>query len=602
MPQPAKTRMPGTSNLDGINPTGSIGNYRWVICALLFFATTINYVDRQILSLIKEILDQELGWSNADFGRVNGAFQGAYGIGLLCFGWFIDRYGTKIGYAVSIAAWSVAAVGHALVGSVGGFFAARVALGLGEGGNFPSAIKAIALWFPKRERAFATSIFNSGTNVGAIVAPALVPWIAFTFGWRAAFIAAGIAGFFWLFLWIPFYDVPAKIKRLTRAERDHIHSDVDEKSANAVGEKADRGAMAAVFSSRGRSPRAALWGLGLALAGMSLVFAFVVVDLFTVLGRTGEILSIVILIGWAAVATWALLALQVRRVHDLGRGGFSIVPSLALGGILAAALAWLWLRQGIFIPADWLKMLSLLPLPLAAGAFAILGFTNGASGANRFGPEELEPGLLSHPQTWSFIVAKFMTDPIWWFFLIWLPDYFKKTRGLDIKKSWLHLVTIYAIITVLSIAGGWLTGYLAKRGWTVTRARKTGMFLFACCVVPILGVTYVGDWMAVLLIALAGAAHQAWSANLFTTVSDMFPKRAIASVTGLGGLAGAFCGIFFPIYCGKLLDKFTAAGNVTGGYAILFGICAFAYLLTFVVHHLLAPRFELVDLKMTHRT
>jgi MFS family permease len=598
MPQTARTEMPGTTDPDGRNPTGSMGNYRWTICALLFFATTVNYIDRQILSLIKEILDQELGWSNADFGRVNGAFQGAYGIGLLCFGWFIDRYGTKIGYGVSIAAWSVAAVGHALVGSVAGFFTARVALGLGEGGNFPSAIKAVALWFPKRERAFATSIFNSGTNVGAIIAPALVPWIAFTFGWRAAFVAAGLAGFLWLFLWIPFYDVPDKSRRLARAERDFIHSDADAQTADAVGDKAGPGMMATFFSFAGRSSKATLWGLGLALAGLSLVFAFVVVDLFTVLGRTGDIISLVISVCWAAVATWGLLALQVRRLHDLDRSASSLTISLALGGVLAAALAWVCLRQGIFSPADWLKMLSLLPVVLAAGAIGVLGFTQGTSGTNRFGPETAEPGLLSHPQTWSFIVAKFMTDPIWWFFLIWLPDYFKKTRGLDIRKSWLHLVTIYAIITVLSIAGGWLTGYLAKRGWTVTRARKTGMFLFACCVLPILGVTYVGDWMAVLLIALAGAAHQAWSANLFTTVSDMFPKRAVASVTGLGGLAGAFCGIFFPIYCGKILDKFTATGNVTGGYAILFGICAFVYLVTFAVHHLLAPRFELIDLKI----
>ena len=355
--------------------------------------------------------------------------------------------------------------------------------------------------------------------------------------------------------------------------------------------------MATFFSFAGRSPKATLWGLGLALAGLSLVFAFVVVDLFTVLGGLGNIISLVISIIWAAVATWGLLALQVRRLHDLGRSAASLVFSLALGGVLAAALAWICLWRGYFIPADWLKMLSLLPVALAAGAIGVLGFTRGIAGANRFGPEELEPGLLSHPQTWSFIVAKFMTDPIWWFFLIWLPDYFKKTRGLDIRQSWLHLVIIYAIITVLSIAGGWLTGYLAKRGWTVTRARKTGMFFFACCVLPILGVTYVGDWTAVLLIALAGAAHQAWSANLFTTVSDMFPKRTVASVTGLGGLAGAFCGIFFPIYCGKILDKFTAAGNVTGGYAILFGICAFVYLVTFGVHHLLAPRFEPIDLR-----
>jgi ACS family hexuronate transporter-like MFS transporter len=430
---------PGTTSTSSIGT--KIGNYRWVICALLFFATTINYIDRQILSLIKPILDDQLHWTNAQFGMVNSFFQGAYGIGLISFGWFIDKFGTKIGYAVSIAAWSVAAIGHSLVGSIGGFINARIALGFGEGGNFPSAIKAVALWFPKKERALATSIFNSGTNVGAIIAPAIVPWIAFKWGWQAAFVAAGIAGFLWLFLWIPFYNVPDKIKSLSQAEHDYIHSDKDEVAGDTA-----------------KKPS---WG-----------------------------------------------------------------------------------------------------------------------------------SLLKYRQTWSFIFAKFMTDPVWWFFLIWLPDYFKKTRGLDIKVSWVHLVTIYTIITVLSIFGGWITGNLTKRGWTVTRARKTGMFIFACCVLPIFAVTTVGDWPAVLLIGLAGAAHQAWSANLFTTVSDMFPKNAVASVVGIGGLAGAAGGMLFPYFCGLMLDKYTAAGNVTAGYAILFSICAFAYLVTFAFHHLLAPRFE----------
>jgi MFS transporter, ACS family, hexuronate transporter len=419
-------------------------NYRWIVCALLFFATTINYIDRQILALIKPILDVELGWTNEQYGLVNSAFQGAYGIGLLFFGWFVDRFGTKIGYAVSIAAWSIAAMGHGAVSSVRGFVMARMSLGLGEGGNFPSAIKGTALWFPKRERALATSIFNSGSNVGAIVAPALVPWIALTYGWQMAFVAAGIAGFVWLAFWIPLYNVPEKVKSVSPQEYSIITSDVDDNNTTTK--------------------------------------------------------------------------------------------------------------------VSWIK-------------------------------------LLKFRQTWSFIVAKFLTDPIWWFFLIWLPDYFSKTRGLHIKQSWVHLVTIYSIITVLSIMGGWLTGYLNKRGWSISKARKTGMLLFAVCVLPILLVTSVNDWAAVLLIALAGAAHQAWSANLFTTVSDMFPKFAVASVIGMGGLAGALGGMYFPIYCGKMLDEFTAAGNVTAGYAILFSICAFAYLVAFAIHHLLVPQLKSVDLK-----
>ena len=424
----------GTNAGDGA--TGAIGRYRWVVCGLLFLATTINYIDRQILALVKEFLDQELGWTNEQFGMVNSAFQGAYAVGLLAFGWFVDRFGTKIGYAVSLVLWSLAAIGHAAVGSVRGFFVARIALGASEGGNFPSAIKAVALWFPKKERAFATALFNSGTNVGAIVAPALVPAIALAFGWRSAFVFAGVTGFLWLFLWIPFYDVPEKRKGLDPAELAHIRSDADEGGS-------------------GGTP-----------------------------------------MGWGA-------ALKLRA-------------------------------------------------------------------------------------TWAFIVAKFMTDPVWWFFLIWLPDYFKKTRGLVIKQSWVHLVTIYAIVTVLSIAGGWLTGHLTKRGWSVTRARKTGMFLYALCVLPILGATSVGDWPAVLLIGLAGSAHQAWSANLFTTVSDVFAKKDIATIVGLGGMAGSVGGILFPWFSGWLLDRMPA----TQGYAILFAICASAYLLAFGVPPLLAPRLE----------
>jgi ACS family hexuronate transporter-like MFS transporter len=422
-----------------------IGN-RWTVCALLFFATTINYIDRQILSLLKPILDEQLHWTNAEFGLVNSAFQGAYGLSLLGFGWFIDRFGTKIGYTVSIAAWSVAAMGHALVGSVGGFIWARLALGLGEGGNFPAAIKTVALWFPKRERALATSIFNAGTNVGAIVAPAIVPWMAFTWGWQSAFIAAGLAGFVWLFFWIPWFQLPETMKGLTSQELSLIRSD------------------------------------------------------------------------------------EVAGVPESGE------------------------------KLPWGK-------------------------------------LLGYRQMWAFIIPKLITDPVWWFFLIWLPDFFKQTRGLDIKKSWVLLVTIYSIVTVLSIAGGWVTGHLAKMGWSMNRARKGGMLLFALCVVPILAVTGASDWGAVLLIGLAGAAHQAFSANLFTTVSDSFPKQAVASVIGIGGMAGAIGGMLFPFVTGILLDSYKASGNVAAGYGILFAFCAGAYLFSLLILQLLNPRLEPVHLK-----
>jgi ACS family hexuronate transporter-like MFS transporter len=419
--------------------------HRWAVCGLLFFATTINYIDRQILSLIKPILDDQLHWTNAEFGMVNSAFQGAYGVSLLIFGWLIDKYGTKIGYAISIAAWSLAAMGHALVGSVGGFLWARVALGLGEGGNFPAAIKATAIWFPKKERALATSLFNSGANVGAILAPAIVPWLAFKFGWQSAFLAAGAIGFLWLFLWMPWFETPDKKPALPKEELAWIQSDREEVQAQKIP-----------------------WGQ-----------------------------------------------------------------------------------------------------------------------------------LLGYRQTWGFILPKLITDPVWWFFLIWLPDFFKQTRGLDIKKSWVLLVTIYSIVTVLSIAGGWVTGYLAKRGWSINRARKAGMLLFSLCVVPILAVTGASDWGAVLLIGLAGAAHQAFSANLFTTVSDSFPKQAVASVIGIGGMAGAIGGMLFPIVTGVLLDSYKAAGNVAAGYGILFAFCAGAYLFSLILLQLLNPRLEPVQIKIS---
>jgi ACS family hexuronate transporter-like MFS transporter len=421
-----------------------VGHFRWFICALLFFATTINYFDRQILSLLKpDYLDPLIGWNKEQFGWVNSAFQCAYAAGLFFFGWFVDKYGTKLGYAVSIAAWSLAAAGHALVSTFTGFLAARVFLGLGEGGNFPAAIKSTAQWFPKMERAFATSIFNSGANVGALLAPAIIPLLAIHFGWQSAFLAAGVAGFIWVIAWFLFYELPRRHSFASPAEVAYIESDRDPENSG-----------------------------------------------------TGKV--------------------------------------------------------------PWLT-------------------------------------LLRYRQTWSFITAKFLTDPVWWFFLIWLPDFFKETRHMDLNAMGTPLIVIYAIVTVLSIVGAYLVGWLIQRGWSVNRARKSGMFFFALCVFPIFLVTHVGLWGMVALIGLAGAAHQAWSANLFTTVSDMFPKRAVASVVGLGGVAGSAGGMMFPILSGKLLDHFAALGKITQGYAILFAICGFAYIVAFAINSLLAPKFDPID-------
>lgn len=409
---------------------------------MLFIATTILYIDRQILSLLKGTLDRELGWTNEQFGDVTGAFQAAYGIGLLGYGWFVDRFGVKIGYAMTIASWSLAAMGHSLVHSVRGFMYARGALGFAESGNFPSAIKAVAQWFPKKERALATAIFNSGANVGPVLAPATIPFIAAAYGWRSTFLVVGAIGILWQAGWWRFYETPERQKRLSAGELAYIQSDADEKP----------------------------------------------------------------------------------------------------GGKMS------WLR------------------------------------------------LLKHRQTWAFAAAKLLTDPVWWFFLFWLPDYFKKSRGLDIKDSWVYLVFIYGIVTLLSIFGGWVTGFLVRVGWSVSRARKTGMFFFALCVTPIYFATRSGVWGAVVLIGLAASAHQAWSANLFTTVSDIFPKKAVASVVGIGGLAGSIGGMYFPHFTGHLLDHYEKVNQPTAGYSILFSICACAYMAAFILNHLLAPRFDPIRL------
>ena len=416
-------------------------SHRWVILALLFFATTINYVDRQILALLKPMLDAELGWTNEQYGYVNSAFQAAYAFGLVGFGWFIDRFGVKIGYAVSIFAWSAAAAAHALVGSVSGFRWARVALGVGEGGNFPAAIKTVAQWFPRSERAFANALFNSGTNIGALIAPAVIPLMALNYGWRSTFVVAGLLGVVWIFFWIPLFKEAPKL-------------DDEEITSN-------------------------------------------------------------------------------RKV-------------------------------------PWLS-------------------------------------LLGKRQAWAYMMAKFLTDPVWWFYLIWLPDYFKKEQHLDLKAlgtvpslldpaaffGWMFsqpLVVLYSIVTVLSIFAGWLVKRFAESGFDIVKVRKTSMLIFALCSLPIFFVRGLGMWQAVMLIAFAASAHQAWSASIYATISDTFPKKAVASVSGLGGFAGSIGGMIFPIVAGMVLDA-----NPSGGYAVLFSFCAFAYVVAFAIHHILVPKLEMAD-------
>lgn len=424
----------------------TIGKYRWGICALLFFATTINYLDRQVLGLLKPMLEKEFSWTESDYGNIVMAFSATYALGLLFFGRIVDAIGTKMGYTVSIIVWSIAAMAHALAKTTFGFGIARAFLGLGEAGNFPVAIKSVAEWFPKKERALATGIFNSGANIGAVVAPAVVPWLAGTYGWQEAFIWTGVVGFIWLIFWWFMYEVPAKHKKLSKAEFDHIHSD------NAPG-----------------------------------------------------------------------YVTETKKVP--------------------------WVR------------------------------------------------LFSIRQTWAFVFGKLLTDPIWWFFLFWLPSYFSTTFNLDIKNLGLPLIVVYTATTVGSIGGGYLSSWLIKIGWPVFKARKVSMFIFAICVVPIMFAKQTNNmWIAVALISLAAAAHQAWSANIFTTASDMFPKYAVSSVVGIGGMAGSVGGIIFPLIVGGLLDHYKALGNIGAGYNILFIICGCMYLLAWSVMHFFAPKMEEVKI------
>lgn len=421
-------------------------NYRWAVVVLLFFATAINYIDRQVIGLLKPVLEAKFHWSESDYGRIIMAFSVTYAVGLLLFGRLIDRVGTRIGYSLSIVLWSIAAMMHALVKTTGGFIFCRGFLGLGESGNFPAAIKAVAEWFPQEERAFATGLFNSGSSVGAVVAPLLVPLILGAFGWQEAFLVTGALGFIWVVCWWIFYKAP-----LRKMGPD-------------------------------------------------------------------------------------------REISMDFRPGGEVAPGSAGGDQ----------------PISWIR-------------------------------------LLGFRQTWAFIIGKFFTDPIWWFFLFWLPSYFSSVFSMDLTRPSPQLGAIYICTTIGSIGGGYLSSWLIRKNWPVFRARKVTLLLAALCVLPILYARHVHDiWAAVALIGLAAAAHNAWSANLFTIVSDMFPTGALSSVTGIGGMAGSVGGILFPLLAGYLLDMYKLRGHITDGYNILFIICGFAYLAAWMFIHLLAPKMKRV--------
>ncbi len=407
------------------------GYFRWVICTLLLFGTTKNYMDRNVLGVLNKTLQHDLGWSEIDYSNLVVAFQAAYAVGMVVVGRLIDKLGTRLGYALAMIFWSLASMGTALGSSLTSFAVSRVALGLGEAAVFPASIKAVAEWFPKKERALATGIFNAGTSIGAMLTPVVVPWINARWGWRGAFLGIGALGFVWLVFWLLIYRKPEEHPRVSSAELNYIRSD----------------------------------------------------------------------------------------------------PQAAAGKIKWAAL-----------------------LPLR--------------------------------QTWAFVLGKFLTDPIWWFYLFWVPGFLQSQHGLALTRIGAPIVVIYLLSDVGSVAAGWLSSSMIKRGSTVNAARKIAMLICAIGVTPVVFAYRVeSTWSAVFLIGLAAACHQGFSANLFTLTSDMFPARAVGSVVGIGGMAGAIGGLFIATVVGHVLQW-------TGSYRVPFLIAGSAYLLALVIIHALVPRME----------
>lgn len=446
----------------------SIGNYRWTICGLLFFATTVNYLDRQVLSLLAPALSKEFNWSNTDYANITAVFQFVYAFSMLFAGRLIDKLGTKLGFIIAIIIWSLGAIMHAYAIPIGGVFSnvlawvgisavpvsilgfmiSRSVLAFGESGNFPAAIKATAEYFPKKERSLATGVFNSGSNIGAILAPLTVPWIAINWGWQTAFILVGAIGFIWMFFWFVFYEKPEKQKRLSKLEYDYIN--IGEESTNEI--------------------------------------------------------------------------IEVPKENKV----------------------------------SWVK-------------------------------------LLGYRQTWAFVFGKFMTDGIWWFFLFWLPMYLQDQFGMVKTEIVMPIAVLYSMTMIGSISGGWFPMHFIKKGYTAYDARMKAMFVIACFPLVVLfaqPLGYLSFWIPVILIGIGASAHQAWSANIFTTVSDMFPKKAIGSVIGIGGMAGGIGGVLVTKLGGALFDYYEGLGHIQTGYTIMFVICAVAYLIAWGVMKILVPKYS----------
>jgi nitrate/nitrite transporter NarK len=578
-----------------MNSTPKTGGYRWVICALLFFATTFNYLDRQVISYLKEFFCRSVdqggfGWSNTDFANLTSFFTAFYAGMTVIAGWVIDKIGTKAGLAISLSLWSIFGIANAFVGRmVMMHVLVRSAFGIGEGGNFPASIKTVAEWFPKRERALATGIFNSGSNFGAMVAALFVPWCMIHFGdelgWKMAFIITGAVGFVWLIFWFWLYEIPARQERLSKAEFEYIHSDRDD--ARVEEKPAAGSTFGKLFSFAGRVPRSSFWGTTI-LIGILSSFVLLMTTLLVVPGgkniyvpgeTAGQVVksifvepnsSVYILafrIAWLVLVGWIFAALYAKRWHDLGKSG-------------------------------WLVLINLVPVLGTLFSIFILGFSESVSGPNGYG-NEATPGVLGHRQTWSYFWGKFITDGIWWFYLFWLPDYLTKQFGMDKHQIMMPTFIVFGVAIVGSVYGGSIPLTLIKRGMEVYKARMLAMFLIAVAPLVVLTTQYFGNvghfgkWAPILAIAticIGAAAHQAWSANLFTTVSDMFPKKSVGSVTGLGLMGGGLGGVLIQQLSGGLTDAFKATPQTA--YAIMFVICALSYLVAWTAMKALVPRHQ----------
>jgi MFS family permease len=508
------------------------------------------------------------GWSNSDFANVTSAFTGFYAGMTMVAGYVIDKIGTKIGLALALIIWSFFGILNAFIGSQTWMhMIVRSLFGIGEAANFPASIKTVAEWFPKRERALATGIFNSGSNVGAMISALFVPWCMIHFGdqtgWKMSYILTGSVGLTWLIFWFWLYNPPAKNSRVSKAEYDYIHSDKDEVQASTLAAQQPAKKGPGIFSFNGRVPSTAFWGMTIMISILCLFVYFITIKIVPDALHNRPTVIFFSIVG--VIALWATLALHAKRWHDLGKSG-------------------------------WLALLNFIPGIGSLASIFILGFRHGDSRPNQFGNES-GPGLLGHRQTWSFFAGKFMTDGVWWFYLFWLPDYLLKQFNMNKHQIMWMTFIVYGIAIIGSVYGGSVPMTLMKRGMPVYKARMTAMFLIALFPLTVLATQYLGDVSrfgsmapvyAIAVICIGAAAHQAWSANLFTTVSDMFPKKSVGSVTGIGAMAGGLGGVIVQKIAGSLTDAFKS--NPQHAYLIMFVICALSYLAAWVMMKALVPQ------------